>query len=746
MKQKYDINGMTCASCQNNVNNAVKKIKGVNSVNVSLLTNSMIVDYDTSLVKPETIIKIVNDSGYEAKIHENLSIKKQNEQKIKIAKRNLLGLIISLISWFFLMLVSMGHMLLKHFDLYRITDDPIILISIEIIFLLPIIVINFFYFTRGFKALFKLKPNMDSLIALGSTVSILYALYSFIMIIILTLNNQDISSYTDRIYFESAGTILTLVSLGKYFENRATNRTTEVISKLLNLAPDFVTIIEKDVEKTIEIEELKINDVVIIKPGDSIPADGIIISGYINVDEAAITGESLPVYKKVGDEVVSGTINRLGSATFRVTKVGEDSTLNKLINLVEEASNSKAPIAKLADKISGIFVPIVILLSIITFIVWLFVSNYNYSLAINFAISVLVISCPCALGLATPVAIMVGTGKGAENGILIKSAEAFENLHKVDTVVLDKTGTITTGEMSIKEIYGNNDNLSKIVQIEKLSEHPIAKAFLNLDTNENKYVIKDFTYIPGQGILAKIEKDDFLIGNIDLVKNNNIILNQEFQDKFIEYTTKGMTTIIAVKNKVAINLFAISDTIKADSKLAIIALNKLKLNIVLLSGDNEMVTKNVASELGITNYYFGVKPAQKLDKIKELIGNGHRVAMVGDGVNDAPSLKLATVGIAIGAGTDVAIDSADIVLAKSSLLDLVTALELSNKVVKNIKMNLFWAFFYNVIMIPLAAGALYFAPIYIELNPMIASLAMSISSICVVLNALRLKFFKAKIK
>jgi Cu+-exporting ATPase len=745
MKQKYDVKGMTCASCQTHVNNAVKGTKGVNGVEVNLLTNSMIVDYDSNLVKPENIIKSVQNAGYDAEIHQNTTIKAQQLKKEKDLKKRKQGLLISLICLFFLLVISMGPMLLMHLGV-NLGINPYIQIGLEIVFLVPIIIINFFYFTRGFKALFKLKPNMDSLIALGSTVSIIYALYSYIMMIIIGLIQKgDISVYTEQIYFESAGTILTLVSLGKYFENRATNKTTEVISKLMNLAPDLVTILENNKEKTIAIEDLKVGDIVIIKPGDSIPADGTIVSGYINVDEAAITGESMPIYKKIGDTAISGTINRLGSCTIRIDKIGDDTTLNKLISLVEEASNSKAPLAKLADKISGIFVPIVISFSIITFIVWLFISSFNFSESINFAISVLVISCPCALGLATPVAIMVGTGKGAENGILIKSAEAFESLHKVDTIVLDKTGTITTGEMSINEIYGNKDDFDKVISIEKLSEHPLSKAFINYKKDYKNYIVKDFKYIPGEGVIGQVDNDEFIIGNIELIKNNKVKINKEFDEQIKSRSLDGKTLILIAKNKKIESLVSISDTIKEDSKLAIDTLKKIGRNVYLLSGDNEATTKSVADELGISNYYYGVKPDGKLEKIKELIKDGHKVAMIGDGVNDAPSLKLATVGIAIGAGTDIAIDSADVVLAKSSLVDVIAAIELSDKVVKNIKMNLFWAFFYNVIMIPLAAGILYFAPIYIELNPMIASLAMSLSSITVVLNALRLKSFKVNL-
>ena len=745
MKQKYDVKGMTCASCQLNVNNAVKKTIGVNSVEVNLLTNSMIVDYDLNKVKSETIIKSVQNAGYDAEIHQNVSLKEEQAKKIKVLKKRKLNLIISLFSLFFLLLFSMGPMILMYFNI-DIGLNPYTQIGLEIIFLIPIIILNFFYFTRGFKALFKLQPNMDSLVALGSAVSIIYALYSYSMMFYVGLYlKRDISNYTEQIYFESAGTILTLVSLGKYFENKATSRTTEVISKLMNLTPDLVTIMVHGKEETIAIEELKINDVIVIKPGDSIPADGVIIKGYINVDEAAITGESKPIYKKIGDRAISGTINRLGSCEIRIDKIGQDSTLNKLISLVEEASNSKAPLAKLADKISGIFVPIVILLSVLTFIIWSFISNFNYGQAFNFAISVLVISCPCALGLATPVAIMVGTGKGAENGILIKSAEAFENMHGIDTIVLDKTGTITTGEMSVNEIIGDTKDIDKIIAIEKLSEHPISKAFITYKKVTKTFETKNFKYIPGEGVIGEINRDKYIIGNLDLINSNRIIVNEYFMHKFDVAKKSGKTIIFVAKNASLQSIILISDTIKSDSKTAIDGLKKLGRSIYLISGDNKEVTSSVANELGIEHYFYGVKPSEKLEKIKSLLGERHKVAMIGDGVNDAPSLKLSTVGIAIGAGTDIAIDSADVVLAKSSLVDVIATIRLSDEVVKNIKMNLFWAFFYNIIMIPLAAGVLYFSPIFVQLNPMIASLAMSLSSITVVLNALRLKTFKVNL-
>lgn len=745
MKQKFDIEGMTCSSCQAHILSAIKKTEGVNSVEVSLISNTMIVDYDPLLCSNEKLIDSVKNSGYKAKLFENKKIKKENEEKKKQLKLEKTKLIISTISLILLLIVSMGHMLLKHFNLPRLTDDPIILIPLQILLLIPIIICNFKYFTNGFTSLFKLHPTMDSLVAIGSAASIIYALYSFIMIIILKTNNLEFSMYTDRIYFESAGTILTLVSLGKFFEKKATNQTTEVISKLIQLVPDFSTIVKDNQEISIETELLNVGDIVLIKPGESIPTDGKIIDGYANINEATITGESLPTYKQVGDNVIAGTINTLGSFKYQATKVGDDTTISQLINLVEEASNSKAPIAKLADKISSIFVPVIILLSILTFIIWLFITKYDVSESINFAISVLVISCPCALGLATPVAIIVGTGKGAENGILIKSATAFENLHKVDTIVLDKTGTITTGQMSINALYGNEDILDEVISIEKLSEHPISKAITKYkDIKETKNV-SNFEYIPGEGIRASIGKTIYALGNKSMILADKITISNEFIEQFDKFSNFGNTVIFVSKNKKIELLIALSDTIKDESKHAIECLQNMNKEILILSGDNELVTKTVASSLNISSFYANIKPQDKLNIIKEKQNEGKIVAMVGDGVNDAPALKLSNVGMAIGAGTDIAIDSADIVLVKSSLLDVVNAISLSNIVVKNIKTNLFWAFFYNTIAIPLAAGVLYFSPLFIQLNPMIASLAMSLSSVTVVLNALHIKSYK-KIK
>ncbi len=746
MKQKFDIKGMTCTACQAHVNDAVKKDKGVTEVNVSLLTNSMTVEYDSNIINSDEIIDSVKKAGYDAELHSNLGIKQLQEKKQKELKNRRNKLIVSIVFLILLLIFSMGHMILMNFNITLLIHNPIILFSIQIILLTPIVILNFGYFTRGFKSLFSLHPNMDTLIAVGSLFSILYGLYAFIMMIYNKSIGLDYMQFENKIYFESAGTILTLVSLGKYFENKATAKTSEVISKLVALAPEFTTILKDKKEVSIPTEELKINDIVVIKEGTSIPADGIIIDGYGNINESSITGEAIPVYKKKGDEVISGTINKLGVFYYKVQKVGEDTTLNKIITLVQEASNSKVPLAKLADKVASVFVPVVMGISLITFIVWLFISNYNFEQAINFAISVLVISCPCALGLATPVAIMVGTGKGAENGILIKSGEAFEKLNKVNTIIMDKTGTITTGIMSVYDVYGDKTIINDVASIEKMSIHPLSEAIVRYANikDENFKKVENYRYIPGLGMSGNINKDSYIIGNKELMTKFKIEINNDFLNKFKSYNEKGNTTIFVARNNKVVMLISIADSIRNDSLSAISTLKSLGKEVILLTGDNEIVAKYTASLLGIDKFYANVKPENKLEKIEQLQKNGKKIAMIGDGINDAPALKQADVGIAIGAGTDIAIESADIILIKSSLLDVVSAIELSKKVVQNIKGNLFWAFFYNVIGIPLAAGVLFFNPIYVELNPMIASVAMSLSSITVVLNALRLKFFKRK--
>ena len=761
MKKKYNVTGMMCASCQANVDHAVKKIDGVTSVNVSLLANNMVVDFDESKVSDENIINAVENVGYGASPFVNESLKKIQEKKRKELRARLTRLIFSLCLLALLMVVSMGGMMLHEYGHWPSMDDPnfsliaFLEVTLQILILIPIIIINFNYFTSGFKSLFKLHPNMNSLIALGSAISALYSLYSYVMLIV-AWTNKDVSQvhlHYMNLYFEAAAMILVFVSIGKYFEKRATNKTTESITDLMALTPDTAYVIRNGEEVEVQTESLLIDDIVVVKPGQSIPTDGVILDGYGDIDESTITGESLPIHKSKGDKVIGATINKNGSFTFKVTSVGKDTTISQIIGLVEKASESKAPMARLADKISLIFVPTVIGLSIITFVVWMILTNLNIvplaatrtplSLSLRFAITVLVISCPCALGLATPVAIMVGTGKGAENGILIKSAEAFEGLEKVDTVLFDKTGTLTKGEMSVRSIkvYEGDETslLKKAAAVEIHSEHPLSKAVVaeakkqNIKFSESK----GFEYVPGLGV----EGDGISIGNASLMKNNGVDITKAEED-FRALSTQGWTPLCVAEKGSLVGLIAIGDEIKNNSKSAIKSLQNLGKKVAIVTGDNKVTAMAIAKALGVDEVYAEVLPGDKEEIVSRLQKEGHKVAFVGDGVNDAPALTRADIGIAIGAGSDIAIDSADIILVRSDPLDVVSAIELSHKVVLNIKENLGWAFFYNILLIPLAAGVLY--P-YVIMQPMYGSIAMSISSVTVVLNALRLRLFKRKV-
>ena len=761
MKKKYNVTGMMCASCQANVNHAVCKIDGVTNVNVSLLANNMVVEFDERKVNDEIIIGAVENVGYGASPFVNESLKKIQEKKKKELRARLTRLIVSLSLLALLMVVSMGGMMLHEYGHWPSMGDPnfslivFLEVTLQILILIPIIIINFNYFTSGFKSLFKLHPNMNSLIALGSTISALYSLYSYVMLIV-AWANKDVSQvhlHYMNLYFEAAAMILVFVSIGKYFEKRATNKTTESITNLMALTPDTAYVLRSGEEVEVQTESLMIDDLVVVKPGQSIPTDGIIEDGYGDIDESTITGESLPIHKSKGDKVIGATINKNGSFTFRVTSVGKDTTISQIIGLVEKASESKAPMARLADKISLIFVPTVIGLSIITFIVWMILTNLNVvpvpanttalSLSLRFAITVLVVSCPCALGLATPVAIMVGTGKGAENGILIKSAEAFERLEKVDYVLFDKTGTLTKGEMSVRSIRvyeGDESSLLKAAAaVEAHSEHPLSKAVVNEAKKRNLKFSesKEFEYVPGLGV----EGDDISIGNVSLMKNKGVDITKAEGD-FKALSIQGWTPLYVAEKDSLIGLIAIGDDIKNNSKSAIKSLQNLGKKVFIVTGDNEITAKAIASSLGVDDVYSEVLPGDKEAIVSRLQDEGHKVAFVGDGVNDAPALTKADIGIAIGAGSDIAIDSADIILVRSDPFDVVSAIELSHKVVLNIKENLGWAFFYNILLIPLAAGVLY--P-YVIMQPMYGSIAMSISSVTVVLNALRLRLFKRKV-
>lgn len=760
-KVKFYIQGMTCSSCSSHVEKAVSKLDGVKDVNVNLLSNNMIVEYDLNKLNNENIIKAVTEAGYGATIPNEDNIKQNkkenndnNKEVIKSMKKQL---IISICFWIPLMYVAMYHMLYEWFaipipqivkTLFHGNENAIIFAFTQFLLLLPIVYVNRNYFAVGFKRLFKKSPNMDSLIAIGSGASIIYGIFAIYMIGYGLGHNQIdlVERYSMDIYFESAGTILTLITVGKYLETKSKGKTSDAISKLINLAPKTAIVLRDNKEIEISTEAIAIGDTVIIKPGVSIPVDGVIIEGNSSIDQSSITGESIPVEKIKGDNVVSGTINKNGYFKMKATKVGNDTTLSQIIKLVEEASNSKAPISKLADKVSGIFVPIVICIAILSTVFWI-LQGQTFEFALSIGIAVLVISCPCALGLATPVAIMVGTGKGAQNGILIKSAESLELLHSVNTVVLDKTGTVTEGKPRVIDIISKIEEreMLKIAgSLEKNSEHPLAEAIIEKVKELEIPEVSEFIAISGRGINGKIDGKNYFGGNIAFMKENNIDVTQ-ILDKAQEFLKQGKTVLYFANEKEVIGIIAVADTIKDTSYQAIQELRRKNIEVVMLTGDNKIVAESIGNQLGIDKIISEVLPQDKEKEISKLKEQGKKVAFVGDGINDSPALVRADVGLAIGSGTDIAIESADAVLMKNSLLDVVTVIDLSKAVIRNIKMNLFWAFFYNIIGIPVAAGAFYLS-LGLKLNPMIGAAAMSLSSVCVVTNALRLNKFKTNFK
>ncbi|MFW2590473.1 heavy metal translocating P-type ATPase [Aliarcobacter butzleri] len=754
--QKFDIKGMTCSACSTAVDRNVKKLEGINEVNVNLLNNSMIVKYDENVLNNETIIKKVQDAGYEAFLVENgkKTQKNSTEENLGKIETNELKnrLIISFIFAIPLFYISMGHMLnwyLPH--LFHGYSNAITFAFTQFLLALPIVFINIKYYKVGFKTLYKGSPNMDSLIAIGTSAAMIYGVFS-IYKIGYGLGNNDIDmviQYSHDLYFESAAIVLTLITLGKFLEARAKENTSEAINKLINLTPKTALVLRNNQEIEIPVDELVLKDIVIVKPGNIVPTDGVIIFGNSSIDESMLTGESLPVFKKVGDKIIGASINKSGSFKFEVTKLGEDTVLSQIIKLIEEASSSKAPISKLADRISAIFVPTVIVISILATVTWLFL-GYSFEFALSIGIAILVISCPCALGLATPTAIMVGTGKGAQNGILIKSAESLEIAHTINTVVIDKTGTITEGKTQVTDIFTNEKiTQDKLLQlcatIEKNSEHPLADAILKKTQEKEIELLNatDFEALNGLGIKAKVEDRVFYIGNKKLLDSKNISLDL-FYEKSEKLANEAKTPIFIADENEVLGLIAISDVVKPTSKDAILEFEKMGLEVIMLTGDNYKTANAIAKQININNVIAEVLPQDKEKEIQKLQSLGKKVAMIGDGINDAPALVRADVGIAIGAGTDIAIESANIVLVKSDLLDAVKAIQLSNAVIKNIKQNLFWAFFYNIIGIPLAAGVFY-TILGWKLSPMFAGAAMSLSSVTVVLNALRLKLFEPRI-
>lgn len=757
-KVKFDIQGMSCSSCSSHVEKAVSKLEGVKNVNVNLLSNSMVAEYDEAKLNNDAIIAAVIHAGYGANAVSDIQTKnkkaiqeknKKDDTTIKSMKKRLIGSVIFLIP---LMYLAMHHMLpmpqvVK--DIFHGTKNALIFAFMQLVLLIPIVYLNRSYFIVGYKRILKGSPNMDSLIAIGSSAAIVYGMYAIYIIWCgLKTNNLGlVEKYSSNLYFESAGMILTLVTVGKYLETKSKGKTKEAISKLINLAPKTSIVLKNNKEIEISTDEIVEGDIIVIKPGTSIPVDGVIIEGHSSIDQSSITGESIPIEKKVGDNVVSGTINKNGYFKIQATKVGEDTTLSQIIKLVEEAGNSKAPIARLADKVSGIFVPVVITIAILATIFWL-VQGQSFEFALSIGISVLVISCPCALGLATPVAIMVGTGKGAQNGILIKSVESLETLHLIDTVVLDKTGTITEGKLKVTNILTNNINEKHLLKIaaslEKSSEHPLAEAIIKKveEGEQNLEDVQEFLAVHGRGVKGKIAGINYLCGNSKFMKENNIPANA-LVEQAEDFSRQGKTVIYIARENEIIGVVAVADTIKETSYQAIHELKKKNIDVVMLTGDNPTVANIIAKKLEIENVVAEILPDEKEKKVSKLQKEGKKVAFVGDGINDSPALVRADVGLAIGSGTDIAIESADIVLIKNSLLDVVTAINLSKAVMHNIKMNLFWAFFYNIIGILVATGVFYLSLGW-KLNPMVGSVAMSLSSVCVVTNALRLNNFKPK--
>ena len=767
--EKYNVTGMTCAACQANVTRCVSKLEGVEEVNVSLLANQMTVSYDESKVGEEDIIQAVEKIGYGASSLEQQPATAQSKggfrsewqarqdqamNSQKQMKRRLISSIVLLVP---LMYIAMGSMMGLPVPWFFVgMENSLVNALAQLLLTIPVLFINRHFFQTGFKALWHRAPNMDSLVAIGSGASLVYGLFAMFRLAY-GFGHGDmelVHEYAHALYFESAAMILTLVTVGKYLEARSKSKTGDALGKLVDLAPKTAVVLRGGAEQTIPAEQVVAGDIVVIRPGEGIPVDGVVTEGHGYVDQAAITGESIPVEKNPGDQVISATINKNGTFQFQASKVGEDTTLSQIIRLVDEASNSKAPIARLADKVSGVFVPVVIAIAIVTAIVWL-IAGMGFEFALSNAISVLVISCPCALGLATPVAIMVGTGKAAEMGILIKSAESLENLHNVDTIVLDKTGTITSGHPAVTDVLPLDRSLTEeqflaeAAAAEFGSEHPLAQAVVERAQLLGLSLPKAeaFEAVAGRGIRAKVNGREYLAGNLAFLEENHLPATLEERSAAKSVVNKlaqeGKTPLLFLRNGKLLGVIAVADTIRETSRAAIQRFNEMGLHVVMLTGDNKVTAEAIRKELGIEQAISDVLPTQKEAHIRSLQEEGHKVAMVGDGINDAPALTRADIGIAIGAGTDIAIESADVVLMKDSLDDVAAAIDLSRAVVRNIHMNLFWAFFYNVLGIPLAAGVLYPA-FQLRLSPMIGSAAMSLSSVCVVTNALRLRFFKRK--
>ena len=733
--KEYDVGGMGCAACSARVEKAVLEVAGVSSCSVSLLTNSMLVEGTAS---DDAIVAAVENAGYTA--CKRKTKRKASEDDSLADKETPVLLKRLLISFGFLILLmylSMGHVMWNFPLPLFLQNNPVLIGTLQMILSAIVIGINHKFFTNGFKGLIHRAPNMDTLVAMGSSASFVYSFY----VLILMFVSSNSAHYLHDLYFESAAMILALITLGKMLEARSKGKTTNALKSLMNLAPKTTTVIRDGAEVKISVDDVKKGDIFVVRPGESIPVDGIIMEGNSAVDESALTGESVPVDKSVGDIVSAATINQSGFIKCEATRVGEDTTFSQIIKLVREASATKAPIAKIADKVSGIFVPVVMAIALLVFVVWMILGK-SVGFSLTRAISVLVISCPCALGLATPVAIMVGNGKGAKNGILFKTAASLEMAARTQIVALDKTGTITKGEPEVTDIIGVENLLQIAYSLEKKSEHPLAKAIVKYGEENGISALEttDFVIFAGGGLKASLEEETICGGNADYVKKY-VDISAEFLEKANKIASEGKTPIFFAKGKQVLGIIAVADKIKTDSAKAIEELKRMGIRTVMLTGDNKLSAETIAKQVGIEDVFAELKPEQKEKAIVNLQKEG-KVSMVGDGINDAPSLTRADIGIAIGAGTDVAIDAADIVLVNSNLSDVGAAIRLSRATLKIIRENLFWAFIYNVICIPVAAGAFVWAGL--TLNPMIGAAAMSLSSFCVVTNALRLNFFDVR--
>ena len=742
-EEVFVIDGMTCAACAVTVENAVNKIDNVDSAVVNLTTEKMTVRYNSDLVSDKEIEKAVVDAGYGASVFDPATAKSQSERQSEATQNMWHKFLLSALFAVPLLYLSMGSMMGMWVpDVVSMDGHPLVFAFVQLVLTLPVMYFGRRFYVNGFRSLIKGHPNMDSLVALATSAAFIYSLYGVYHIIL------GHAHHAHMLYFESVAVILTLITLGKYFETLSKGRTSDAIQKLVKLSAKTATVIRDGVEESVPIENVVIGDILLVKPGEKIPVDGRVVSGHSAIDESMLTGESIPVEKVADDKVFGASINGQGSLTIQAEKVGDETLLAQIIKLVEDAQQTKAPIAKIADRVAGVFVPAVITIALVTFAFWYFVMGESFVFALQVAIAVLVIACPCALGLATPTAIMVGTGRGAENGILYKRGDVLENAHHIDTMVFDKTGTITQGKPQVVDVityHGDEKSLlSKVASIEKYSEHPLSQAIVEkavaekLDFSE----VENFTSLTGRGLQGEVAGQTFYIGNRRLMEELQVDLSAS-EAAVLAATQKGQTPIYISENQQLQGVMTVADLLKVDSKETVAKLQNKGIDVVLLTGDNSKTAQAIAKQAGIKTVISEVLPDQKSQAIKDLQSQGKLVAMVGDGINDAPALAVADIGIAVGSGTDIAIESADIILMKPEISDILKALNISHLTIKVIKENLFWAFIYNILAIPVAMGVLYLfgGPL---LNPMIAGLAMGFSSVSVVLNALRLKYIKLK--